>query len=104
MSSKITIIAFNIIFHKYNYHQMLKIRKKIVSSFDKIDIFFNFSSVRNFNPVLLNFVYFIESAPQRNTLSQFLIPRSNYSLSILSSCSILTRRLFSNSDLSVLYE
>ena len=48
MSSKITIIAFNIIFHKYNYHQMPKIRKKIVkaeheSSSDKIDIFFNFS-------------------------------------------------------------
>ena len=29
MSSKITIIAFYIIFHKYIYHQMLKIRKKI---------------------------------------------------------------------------
>ena len=37
-------------------------------------------------------------------LSRSLIPRSNYSLSILPSCSILTRRLFSNSDLSVLYE
>ena len=37
-------------------------------------------------------------------LSHSLIPRSNYSLSILSSYSILTRRLFSNSDLSVLYE
>ena len=70
MSSKITIIAFNIIFHQYNYHQMLKIRQKIIkkitfilaehqNSFDKIDIFSNFSQVRNFNPVLLNFVYFI---------------------------------------------
>ena len=71
MSSKITIISFNIIFHKYSYYQMLKIRKKKSSikstfilsmhqsSFNKIDVFFNFSSLRNFNPVLLNFVYFI---------------------------------------------
>ena len=50
MSSKITIIALNIIFHKYNYHQMLKIRKKSTfilaehqTSFNKIDIFSNFS-------------------------------------------------------------
>ena len=54
MSSKITIIAFNIIFHKYYYHQMLEIRRKIIidltfilaeleSSFRKIDIFYNFS-------------------------------------------------------------
>ena len=54
MSSEITIIAFNIIFHKYNYHQMLKIRKKSSkkitfisaehqTSFNKIEIFSNFS-------------------------------------------------------------
>ena len=54
MSSKITIIAFNIIFHKYYYHQMLEIRRKIIidlnfilaehqTSFKKIDIFSNFS-------------------------------------------------------------
>ena len=55
MSSKITIIAFNIIIHKNNYHQLLKIRKKIIkkkltfilaeqqASFNKIDIFTNFS-------------------------------------------------------------
>ena len=37
MSSKITIISFNIIFHKYSYHQMLKIRKKIIN---KINFYF----------------------------------------------------------------
>ena len=37
-------------------------------------------------------------------VSHSLIPRSNYSLSILSSCSILSRPLVSNSDFSVLYE
>ena len=76
MSAKITIIAFNAICNKYNYHQMFKFEEKSSKkltfilaehqSSSNIDIFFNFSKVRNFNPVLLNFVYFIKSAPQRS--------------------------------------
>ena len=68
--------------------------------------------MRNFKPVFFYIFTTTAIKSMRGTLyvecefvlPHFLIPRSNYSLSILSSCSILTRRLFSNSDLSVMYE
>ena len=53
MSAKITIIAFNAICNKYNYHQMFKFEEKSSKkltfilaehqSSSNIDIFFNFS-------------------------------------------------------------